>query len=1093
MMKKIIKLLKSNINQMKTGFAGKIAQLFINSKLTPLLMIAFMVIGMYSAYLTPREEEPQIDVPIADIFLQYPGANPSEVESRVMQPLEKVVANIPGVEYVYSTSMPEQAMLIVQFYVGEDVERSLVKMYNEIMKHMDEMPKGISLPLIKTRAIDDVPVLGLTLWSKAYDDFQLRRIAQEMNNEIEKVAKVSETKVIGGRSRQVQVILNRELMTGYQMDALSIAQQIKASNLQVGASAFNQNDREYLVETGRFLQTAEDVRNLVVGVHNNSPVYLKQVAEVVDGPAIPSQYVNFAYGKENLAKTEHGGAYPAVTISVAKRRGADAMKVAEQILQKVDNMKKDLIPADVHVEVTRNYGETASDKVAELLMHLLGAIVAVTFVVMLAMGWRGGLVVFLSVPITFALTMFSYYFLDYTLNRITLFALVFVTGIVVDDSIIIAENMHRHFKMKEMSFMKAALHSIDEVGNPTILATFTVIAAVLPMVFVSGLMGPYMSPMPIGASIAMIFSLLIALTVTPYLAYRLLRNEEGKVEKKEFKLEESPVYKIYAAIIRPMLESRVKRWSFIGGVSVLLLASMTLIYFKLVAVKMLPFDNKNEFQVVIDMPEGTTLERTAVVAKELGSYIAQQNHVVDYQTYVGTSAPINFNGLVRHYDLRRGSHVADIQVNLTHKHERDVQSHDIAKAMRPALQKIGEEFNANVKVVEVPPGPPVMSTLVAEVYGPDTEGQVEVAQQIKTLFASTNDVVDVDWLVEDDQTEYQFNVDKEKAMLAGVSTQQVVHTLHMALQGNEVTQLYQPQEHEQVGIDLRLQEQDRSSLNDLKKINILTQKGQLVALGDLVDIQQKTKEKSIYRKNQKRVVYVTADVAGKLESPVYGILEISDRLNEVKLPQGYQLLEEYTQQPFFENDYSLKWDGEWQITYEVFRDLGTAFAVVLLVIYMLIIGWFQNFKVPFVMMISIPLSLVGILIGHWMMGAFFTATSMIGLIALAGIMVRNAILLIDFINLRLAEGAELKEAVIEAGAVRTTPILLTAGTVVIGAVVILFDPIFQGLAISLMGGSIASTFLTLVIVPLIYYMTEKKKYEKVSEADEKKEEELAEV
>lgn len=1092
-MKKIIKLLKSNINQMKTGFAGKIAQLFINSKLTPLLMIAFMVIGMYSAYLTPREEEPQIDVPIADIFLQYPGANPSEVESRVMQPLEKVVANIPGVEYVYSTSMPEQAMLIVQFYVGEDVERSLVKMYNEIMKHMDEMPKGISLPLIKTRAIDDVPVLGLTLWSKAYDDFQLRRIAQEMNNEIEKVAKVSETKVIGGRSRQVQVILNRELMTGYQMDALSIAQQIKASNLQVGASAFNQNDREYLVETGRFLQTAEDVRNLVVGVHNNSPVYLKQVAEVVDGPAIPSQYVNFAYGKENLAKTEHGGAYPAVTISVAKRRGADAMKVAEQILQKVDNMKKDLIPADVHVEVTRNYGETASDKVAELLMHLLGAIVAVTFVVMLAMGWRGGLVVFLSVPITFALTMFSYYFLDYTLNRITLFALVFVTGIVVDDSIIIAENMHRHFKMKEMSFMKAALHSIDEVGNPTILATFTVIAAVLPMVFVSGLMGPYMSPMPIGASIAMIFSLLIALTVTPYLAYRLLRNEEGKVEKKEFKLEESPVYKIYAAIIRPMLESRVKRWSFIGGVSVLLLASMTLIYFKLVAVKMLPFDNKNEFQVVIDMPEGTTLERTAVVAKELGSYIAQQNHVVDYQTYVGTSAPINFNGLVRHYDLRRGSHVADIQVNLTHKHERDVQSHDIAKAMRPALQKIGEEFNANVKVVEVPPGPPVMSTLVAEVYGPDTEGQVEVAQQIKTLFASTNDVVDVDWLVEDDQTEYQFNVDKEKAMLAGVSTQQVVHTLHMALQGNEVTQLYQPQEHEQVGIDLRLQEQDRSSLNDLKKINILTQKGQLVALGDLVDIQQKTKEKSIYRKNQKRVVYVTADVAGKLESPVYGILEISDRLNEVKLPQGYQLLEEYTQQPFFENDYSLKWDGEWQITYEVFRDLGTAFAVVLLVIYMLIIGWFQNFKVPFVMMISIPLSLVGILIGHWMMGAFFTATSMIGLIALAGIMVRNAILLIDFINLRLAEGAELKEAVIEAGAVRTTPILLTAGTVVIGAVVILFDPIFQGLAISLMGGSIASTFLTLVIVPLIYYMTEKKKYEKVSEADEKKEEELAEV
>jgi multidrug efflux pump subunit AcrB len=1068
---------------MKTGFAGRIAQLFINSKLTPLLMVAFMVIGMYSAYLTPREEEPQIDVPIADIFFRYPGASPAEIESRVMQPLEKVVANIPGVEYVYSTSMPGQAMLIVQFYVGEDVERSLVKMYNEIMKHMDEMPKGTSLPLIKTRAIDDVPVLGLTFWSENYDDFQLRRIAQEVNNEIEKVGEVSETKVIGGRSRQVRVVLNREQMAGYNIDALSISQQIEMSNQQVGSGAFNNHDTEYLVETGRFLENADDVANLVVGVYNNSPIYLKQVAQVIDGPEIASQYVSFGYGRINDSKALHKGEYPAVTISVAKRRGADAMKVSEQILGKIEVLKKDLIPADVQVDVTRNYGETASDKVSELLMHLLGAIVAVTFVVMLAMGWRGGLVVFLSVPITFALTMFSYYFLDYTLNRITLFALVFVTGIVVDDSIIIAENMHRHFKMKQLPFMQAALRSIDEVGNPTILATFTVIAAVLPMVFVSGLMGPYMSPMPIGASIAMIFSLLVALTITPYLAYRLLRHDDKKADdKKEYKLEDSIIYKMYAATIQPMLESRVKRWGFIGVVSVMLMASMTLVYFKFVAVKMLPFDNKNEFQVIIDMPEGTTLERTAVVAKELAAYISQQDHVVDYQTYVGTAAPMNFNGLVRHYDLRRGSNVADIQVNLTHKHDRDQQSHDIAKAIRPGLQAIGNKFNANVKVVEVPPGPPVMSTLVAEIYGPDTEEQVKIAEQVKTIFGKTNDVVDVDWLVEDDQTEFQFNVNKEKAMLAGVTTKQVVHTLNMALRGHEVSQLYQEKEQDQVGINLRLQEEERSSLNDLKKINILTQSGQLIPLGDIVEIKEKIKDKSIYRKNQKRVVYVTADVAGKLESPVYGILEISEHLSDVNVPEGFQLLEEYTQQPFLEDNYSLKWDGEWQITYEVFRDLGTAFAVVLLVIYMLIIGWFQNFKVPFVMMISIPLSLVGILVGHWMLGAFFTATSMIGLIALAGIMVRNAILLIDFINLRLDEGVPLKKAVIEAGAVRTTPILLTAGTVVIGAVVILFDPIFQGLAISLMGGSIASTFLTLVIVPLIYYMTEKKKYPETEEA-----------
>ena len=1072
---------------MKTGFAGGIAKQFINSKLTPLLMIAFLAIGIYSSYLTPREEEPQIDVPIADIFFRYPGASPKEIESRVMQPLEKVVANIPGVEYVYSTSMPGQAMLIVQFYVGEDIERSLVKMYNEIMKHMDEMPVGTSLPLVKTRSIDDVPVLGLTFWSENYDDYDLKRIAQEVNNEIEQVTDVSETKVIGGRSRQIRVVLNNEQMAGYHVDALSISQKIKLANEQFSAGAFNKNDTEYLVEAGEFLRTSEDVANLVVGVHNGSPVYLKQVATVLDGPEEPIQYVNFGYGKINEKKETYQGEYPAVTISIAKRRGADAMKVADAILEKIHHLEKDLIPADVYVDVTRNYGETASHKVSELLMHLLGAIVAVTFVVMLAMGWRGGLVVFLSVPITFALTMFSYYFLDYTLNRITLFALVFVTGIVVDDSIIIAENMHRHFKMKKLPFIQAAIRSIDEVGNPTILATFTVIAAVLPMVFVSGLMGPYMSPMPIGASIAMIFSLLVALTITPYLAFRLLSviEKDDKV-KKAFTLEDSLIYKLYNRTMKPMLESSFKRWGFIIGVSVLLLASMTLIYFKMVAVKMLPFDNKNEFQVIIDMPEGTTLERTAVVAKELAAYIAQQENVVDYQTYVGTASPMNFNGLVRHYDLRRGSSVADIQVNLKDKGDRKLQSHDIAKLMRPGLQVLAEKFGANVKVVEVPPGPPVLSTLVAEIYGPDYETQMDIAKQVKGLFAQTADVVDIDWHMEDDQVEYKFNVMKEKAALLGLSTQQVVHSLQMALGGHEVAQLYQEKEHEQVGISLRFSEEERSGLNDLKKVNILSQTGQTVALGDVVEIEESIQDKSIYRKNQKRVVYVTADIAGNLESPVYGILDMSENLHTIELPAGYELTEEFTQQPFIQDNYSLKWDGEWQITYEVFRDLGAAFAVVLLVIYMLIIGWFQNFKVPFVMMVAIPLSLVGILIGHWLLGAFFTATSMIGMIALAGIMVRNSILLIDFINLRLKDGAPLKEAVIEAGAVRTTPILLTAGTVVIGAVVILFDPIFQGLAISLMGGTIASTFLTLVIVPLIYYMTEKKKYQ--SESNPKAEE-----
>ncbi|MBI9062950.1 MAG: efflux RND transporter permease subunit [Marinilabiliaceae bacterium] len=1073
---------------MKTGFAGTIARLFIKSKLTPLLMVAFMIIGVYSSYLTPREEEPQIDVPIADIFFRYPGASPQEVESRIVKPIEKIISNVKGVEYVYSQSLPEQAMLIVQFYVGEDVERSLVKLYNEIMKNMDQVPAGLSMPLVKTRSIDDVPVMGLTLWSETYSDYQLKRVAQELNSEIEKITDVSETKLLGGRNREIRVVLDRDKMTAYKVDPLQLAQHLKAANQQVSSGTFNQGDQEYLVQTGKFLESSDEIANLIIGVHQNTPVYLHQVAHVVDGPALPTSYVAFGYGQASEEKELFPGEYGAVTLSVAKRRGADAMQLSEQIRDKVEILQGDLIPADINVEVTRNYGETASDKVGELLMHLLGAIIAVTIVVMLAMGWRGGLVVFISVPITFALTMFSYYFMDYTLNRITLFALVFVTGIVVDDSIIIAENMHRHFKMKQLPFWQAALRSIDEVGNPTILATFTVIAAVIPMVFVSGMMGPYMSPMPIGASIAMIFSLLVALTITPWLAYRLLKHDDKNDNQKEYALEKTFIYKWYNKSMRPMIESSMKRWIFIIGVTVLLFGSASLFLFKAVTVKILPFDNKNEFQVVIDMPEGSTLEQTANVTKELAAYLRNHELVTNYQTYVGASAPINFNGLVRHYDLRRGSNVADIQVNLVSKGDRDLQSHDIAKELRPALQKIGQAYQANVKVVEVPPGPPVMSTLVAEIYGPDYESQREVASQVKDLFASTESVVDVDWMMEDDREEYRFDVDKEKAMLAGIAPQQIVYAVNMALRGAEVSHLYAEKDHDQVGITLRLEEQNRTNVDDLRKINLLSAHGEMVAIGDLVNISKVTKEKSIFRKNQKQVVYVTADVAGELESPVYAIMDMSDRLDEIQLPEGYAIDEYYNGQPFSETDYGLKWDGEWQITYEVFRDLGTAFAVVLVIIYMLIVGWFQNLKVPFVMMVAIPLSLVGIVLGHWMMNAFFTATSMIGMIALAGIMVRNSILLIDFVNIRLAEGVPLREAVIEAGAVRTTPILLTAGTVVIGAVVILFDPIFQGLAISLMGGTIASTFLTLLIVPLIFYMTERKKYEKAPVIVEEKEE-----
>ncbi|WP_313114999.1 efflux RND transporter permease subunit [Aequorivita sediminis] len=1063
---------------MKDGLAGKIAKLFIGSKLTVLLMIVFMVVGVWASFLIPREEEPQIDVAMADIFVGYPGASPTEVESRVVKPLEKLASNIAGVEYVYSTSFNEGAMVSVQFYVGEDIERSFVKLYNEMNKHMDQMPPGVTMPLVKPRAIDDVPMLGITLWSENYNDFQLKQIADELSQEIEKVNEVSLTNKIGGRNRQLRIVLDKDKLAASGLDFLGVAEMIKANNQQLSSGSFDKNDTEFLVTTGNFLKSLTDVENLVVDIQQKQPVYLKQIANIFDGPEISRNYVSFGYGGATENASKYPSEYPAVTISVAKRKGADAMQIADVIIAKVENLKSNLIPDDIHVEITRNYGETASQKVSELLMHLLGAIFAVTLIVMLAMGWRGGLVVFLSVPITFALTLLSYYLLDYTLNRITLFALVFVTGIVVDDSIIIAENMHRHFKMKRLPFKQAAIYAINEVGNPTILATFTVIASVLPMAFVSGLMGPYMSPMPIGASIAMVLSLFVALTVTPYLGFIFLREKEkkGKAPKVKKPLEETLIYRIYSKIETPLIENKKTRFLFLGVTVVMLLGSVMMFFTKSVAVKMLPFDNKNEMQIVIDMPEGTTLERTAVVAKEIGQYLSTQPLVVNYQNYVGTSAPITFNGLVRHYDLRGGSNMADIQVNLVSKDERKLQSHDIAKLIRPKVQEIGKKFGANVKIVEVPPGPPVMSTIVAEIYGPNYDQQIAVAKNVENILNETQDVVDVDWMVEADQKEYNFIIDKEKAMRYGVAPQQIVHTMNMALSDRPVTNLYDENVTNQVGILLALDEKEKSTIQDISQLKIASKQGNMVSVGDLVSIEETIRAKSIFRKNQKRVVYVLADMAGELESPVYAILGMTDKLNEIELPAGYNMNELYLQQPEYEDDFTVKWDGEWQITLEVFRDLGIAFLGVIIIIYILIVGWFQNFKAPIVMMVAIPLSLIGIVLGHWIMGAFFTATSFIGMIALAGIMVRNSVLLIDFVNLRTADGVPLKQAVIEAGAVRTTPIILTAGTVVIGAFVILFDPIFQGLAISLMGGTIVSTILTLLVVPLVYYMIERKNH-----------------
>ena len=1076
---------------MKTGIAGKIAEAFIGSKLTPLLMIAFLALGVYSTYLTPREEEPQIDVPMADIFIGYPGASPDEVEQRVAIPLEKTLSNIEGVEYVYSTSMTGQAMVSARFYVGEDVERSLVRLYNELMKHMDRMPQGVTPPLVKTRSIDDVPMMTLTLWSESYNDFELRRISDELGLEIKKITDVAEVKTHGGRIRQVRVLLDKERMASYGISPMQLAGTIQVSNTELASGSFNKNDIEYLVDTGDFLNNATDVENLIIEVKNGDPIYLSDVAGVVDGTSEASDYVMYGVGQaasEEMDKAP-GSSFPAVTLSIAKRSGTDAMKIAGQIQEKVDALQGALIPSYVEVTVTRNYGETAAKKVTSLLEHLLGAILAVTVVVALSMGWRGGLVVFLSVPVTFALTLFLYYMFGYTLNRITLFALVFVTGIVVDDSIIIAENMHRHFKMKKLPFRQAAIASINEVGNPTILATFTVIASVLPMAFVSGLMGPYMSPMPIGASLAMIFSLIVALVITPWLAYKLLPHEDhGGKEKKAYRLEDTIIYRVYSKTVLPLLENVTKRWVFIGGVTILLVLSTLLFVFRKVEVKMLPFDNKNEIQLIMELPEGTTLERTNAVAKEVALSLKDVPEVRDYQIYAGTNAPINFNGLVRHYDLRSGSNIADIQLNLVDKSERDAQSHDIAKRIRPVVQEIGEEYNAIVKVVEVPPGPPVMSTLVVEVYGPDQKERERIAEEVAGLFRSTKGVVDVDIMQEAEQPKFKLEINRQKALQAGIAPERITQTVTMALSGHRVGRLHSDSEINEVPILLQVPENERSGTDQLGQLYLKSGSGAMIPVTDLVEVKESTLEPGIFRKNQRNVLYVTAEVAGVIESPVYALLDIGEQIDAIEMSDGYSLTQIFSGQPFMEEDYTIKWDGEWQITYEVFRDLGIAFAVVLVIIYMLIIGWFQDFKVPVIMMIAIPLSLAGIIIGHWMLGAFFTATSMIGMIALAGIMVRNSVLLIDFIQIRLDDGADLKNAVIEAGAVRTMPILLTAGTVVIGAFVILFDPIFQGLAISLMGGAIGSTALTLLMVPLIYYMSVYKDHPQITDPETQNEE-----
>lgn len=1054
---------------MTTGLSGRIARAFIHSRLTPLIVIASLLLGLFAVFVTPREEEPQIKVPMIDVFVAYPGASAKEVEERVTTPMEKLLWEIEGVEYIYSMASPGGNLTIVRFFVGTDMEEAIVRLYNKLMSNYDRIPPGVSEPLVKPKSIDDVPVLALTLWSEKYTGFELRSVAAVLADELKKDDSVSEVSVIGGQRRQVRVELDPARLRAWSQSPFQIIGALKQANANAPSGSIPSANADLLLEAGGFLKNAEDVKSVVVGVHEGRPVYLDDVAKVSDGPEEPSNYVFMGLGPaaadKDITASNPAADFEAVTIALSKKPGANASVVAETALRKAEALKGAVVPSGINMTVTRNYGETAKEKSDELLEHMLIATVAVIVLIALALGTRESAVVAVAVPVTLALTLLVNYLYGYTLNRVTLFALIFSIGILVDDAIVVVENIHRHFKMKGAG-TDIAISAVDEVGNPTILATFTVIAALLPMAFVSGLMGPYMRPIPVGASAAMLFSLLVAFIVSPWLGYKVLKNvkrEEGAIE------ESSRLNALYSKLLTPLIESRSKRLAAFGGVIVLLLLAALLVPLKAVTMKMLPFDNKSELQIVIDMPEGATLEETARVTKALGEYLRAVPEVTDFQSYVGTASPYNFNGLVRHYYLRQGANMADIQANFAAKDKRDSQSHDIAKRLRPGLQEIAERYGASIKLAEIPPGPPVLSTLVAEVYGPKEEGRIEVARKIKEVFESTPGVVDIDWFVEESQRKLVFEVDRTKASLSGVSTEAVAASLRTAVSGMSAGLVHADHAKDPVEIFLRMPMENRAELSSLKSIGVPSSTGRLIPLSELVSVRDSSSGRTIYHKNLKAVTYVTGDVAGVAESPVYAILDMGSKIAELKSPEGYEIEQFSATQPWLEDRYSMKWDGEWHITYEVFRDLGIAFAAVLVLIYILVVAWFKSFITPLVIMAPIPMTLVGILPGHWLFGAFFTATSMIGFIALAGIIVRNSILLVDFIEREQEAGTALKDAVVKAGAVRTRPILLTAAAVVVGSFVMLFDPIFQGLAISMMFGAVAATFLTLAAVPLLYF------------------------
>jgi multidrug efflux pump subunit AcrB len=1035
----------------KLGFSGALAKRFQNSKITPLLALTGLLLGLFAIAVTPREEEPQINVTFANIFVPFPGASAVEVENLVAIPLEQVLSEIEGVKHTYSVSRPGMAVLTIQYEVGEDRTSAIVRLYNAVYSNEDWLPpgSGVMPPLIKPKGIDDVPTVTLTLWTEdeSRGAHELQRVAHALEAEIKRVPGTRDVYTIGGPDNVVHVRLDPQRLAAYGLSLDALRYALQASNVVTHAGAIVANNQHVPVTAGQFLANRDDVAELVIGVIEGKAVYLSDVADVVAGADQPEQYVRF-------------GDAPAVTIAVAKKPGTNAARVSRQVIERVASLEGIAIPEGIEYAVTRDYGKTADDKAKKLIQKLTFATISVIFLIFLTLGWREAVVVGSAVIITLTLTLFASWAWGFTINRVSLFALIFSIGILVDDAIVVVENIHRHMAMGGRSLREAIPPAVDEVGGPTILATFTVIAALLPMAFVSGLMGPYMSPIPINASIGMLLSLAVALIITPWASQKLLRqaHHEGQGDKSADWLD-----RFFRRIVGPFLRGRegraARRWLG-GGVVIAILLAMSLVGFNAVVMKMLPFDNKSEFQVILDMPEGTTVEQTGAVLDEMAAYIATIPEVTNYQVYVGTAAPINFNGLVRQYYLREGANVGDIQVNLVSKSDRKRKSHEIAGAARPGIDAISQKYGGSVKVVEVPPGPPVQAPLVAEVYGPDYTGQQRVAKELRTIFEQTDDIVDIDDSVEATAPRMVVSVDRNKAALLGVSQSSVVQALQAALSGEDVAYVRDGYQKYPLPVRLELPVADKSELDSLLMLRVAGHGGTLVPLAEVVTVHESEWEQTIYHKDLLPVVFVTGDMAGRFDSPLYGMF---DMVGDVDLAQYF------ISQPENTYDYSVKWDGEWQITYETFRDMGIAYSVGLILIYLLVVGQFRSYAVPLIIMAPIPLTIIGVMPGHALLGAQFTATSMIGMIALAGIIVRNSILLVDFINQEVAAGVDFQEAVIRAGAVRAKPIALTAVAAMLGAFFILDDPIFNGLAVSLIFGILVSTVLTLVVIPVLYY------------------------